>query len=83
LEEMPASEEEIEECKEEGIEIHFLTNPTRVIGENGRVKAIECVKMRLGEPRFRVPHRNGLGDSSHRAGIRLGLPHGGVCLHLK
>jgi heterodisulfide reductase subunit A-like polyferredoxin len=50
LEEMPASEEEIEECKEEGIEIHFLTNPTRVIGENGRVKAIECVKMRLGEP---------------------------------
>jgi NADPH-dependent glutamate synthase beta subunit-like oxidoreductase len=34
LEEMPASEEEIEECK----------------GENGRVKAIECVKMRLGEP---------------------------------
>ena len=50
LEEMPASEEEIEECKEEGIEIHFLTNPTRIIGENGRVKAIECVKMRLGEP---------------------------------
>jgi NADPH-dependent glutamate synthase beta subunit-like oxidoreductase len=50
LEEMPASEEDIEECKEEGIEIHFLTNPTRIIGENGRVKAIECVKMRLGEP---------------------------------
>jgi NADPH-dependent glutamate synthase beta subunit-like oxidoreductase len=50
LEEMPASEEEIEECREEGIEIHFLTNPTRIISENGRVKAIECVKMRLGEP---------------------------------
>jgi heterodisulfide reductase subunit A-like polyferredoxin len=50
LEEMPASEEEIEECKEEGIEIHFLTNPTRIIGENGTAKAIECVKMRLGEP---------------------------------
>ena len=49
-EEMPASEEEIEECKEEGIEIYFLTNPTRVIGENGTAKAIECVKMRLGEP---------------------------------
>jgi heterodisulfide reductase subunit A-like polyferredoxin len=50
LEEMPASEEEIAECKEEGIEIHFLTNPTQIIGENGKVKAIECVKMRLGEP---------------------------------
>ena len=50
LEEMPASEEEIEECQEEGIEIHFLTNPTRITGENGRVKAVECVKMRLGEP---------------------------------
>jgi heterodisulfide reductase subunit A-like polyferredoxin len=50
LEEMPASKEEIEECQEEGIEIHFLTNPTRIVGDNGRVKAIECVKMRLGDP---------------------------------
>ncbi|QCQ23455.1 FAD-binding protein [Desulfoglaeba alkanexedens ALDC] len=50
FEEMPASEEEIEECQEEGIEILTLTNPTRIIGENGRVKAIECVKMALGEP---------------------------------
>jgi heterodisulfide reductase subunit A-like polyferredoxin len=50
FEEMPANAEEIEECHEEGIEIMTLTNPVRVIGENGRVKAIECVKMRLGEP---------------------------------
>uniref|UniRef100_A0A832A5J0 FAD-binding protein n=1 Tax=Desulfacinum infernum TaxID=35837 RepID=A0A832A5J0_9BACT len=50
LAEMPANEEEIEECHEEGIEILTLTNPVRVIGENGRVKAIECVKMELGEP---------------------------------
>ncbi len=49
-EEMPANKEEIEECAEEGIEIMTLTNPTRVIGENGRVKAIECLKMELGEP---------------------------------
>ena len=27
-----------------------LTNPIRVISENGKVKAIECVKMELGEP---------------------------------
>jgi len=29
----------------------ILTNPVRVIGdEDGRVKAIECIKMELGEP---------------------------------
>lgn len=50
LEEMPANEEEIEECREEGIEIMTLTAPVRVIGENGAVKAIECVKMQLGAP---------------------------------
>lgn len=50
VEEMPANEEEIEECREEGIEIHTLTNPVRIIEENGRVKAIECVRMALGEP---------------------------------
>ena len=50
MEEMPASEEEIEECREEGIEIMPLTNPIRVISENGKVKAIECIKMELGEP---------------------------------
>jgi heterodisulfide reductase subunit A-like polyferredoxin len=50
LEEMPANAEEIEECREEGIEIMTLTAPIRIIGENGKVKAIECVKMELGEP---------------------------------
>ncbi len=48
--EMPANAEEIHECREEGIEIMTLTNPRRIIGENGRVKAIECVRMQLGEP---------------------------------
>ncbi len=50
IEEMPANEEEIEECREEGIEILTLTHPVRVIGEGGAVKAIECVRMRLGAP---------------------------------
>jgi len=48
--EMPASTEEIEECREEGIEIMTLTNPVRVVAENGRVTAIECLRMQLGEP---------------------------------
>jgi heterodisulfide reductase subunit A-like polyferredoxin len=50
LAEMPANEEEIEECREEGIQILTLTNPTRIIGENGKVTAIECIKMELGDP---------------------------------
>jgi heterodisulfide reductase subunit A-like polyferredoxin len=50
LDEMPANAEEIQECREEGIEIMTLTNPVRVIAEGGRVKAIECLRMRLGEP---------------------------------
>ncbi len=50
LEEMPANAEEIEECREEGIEILTLVNPVRILGENGRVKAVECVRMSLGEP---------------------------------
>lgn len=49
--EMPARAEEVHHAEEEGIEFHFLTTPTRFIGdENGRIKAMECLKMKLGEP---------------------------------
>ncbi len=50
LEEMPSRPEEINECKEEKIPIRVLTQPIRFIGKNGKVQAIECVKMRLTEP---------------------------------
>jgi glutamate synthase (NADPH/NADH) small chain len=50
-EEMPARIEEIENAEEEGIRFEFLTSPKRFIGnERRRVKAMECVRMRLGEP---------------------------------
>jgi heterodisulfide reductase subunit A len=29
---------------------NFLVTPKQIIGENGKVKAIECLRMRLGEP---------------------------------
>lgn len=49
--EMPARDEEIEHAEEEGIKFQLLTNPVRFIGdENDRVTAVECIKMRLGEP---------------------------------
>ena len=48
--EMPARKEEVHHAKEEGVEFLMLTNPVRIIGdENGRVKAMTCTKMELGE----------------------------------
>jgi glutamate synthase (NADPH/NADH) small chain len=50
-EELPARAEEAENAEEEGIEFRLLTNPTRIIGdEHNWVKAMECLKMELGEP---------------------------------
>ncbi len=49
-EEMPAYEEEIEEALLEGIELHELMAPNRVIGKNGVVCGIEMTRMQLGEP---------------------------------
>jgi glutamate synthase (NADPH/NADH) small chain len=49
--ELPARREEYEHAVEEGIEFHFLRNPTKIIGnEKGFVKAIQIIKMELGEP---------------------------------
>lgn len=50
-EEMPARAEEIENAEEEGVIFKLLTNPTRFIGdEKGAVRAMECLRMELGEP---------------------------------
>ena len=50
-EEMPARLEEVKNAKEEGIRFLFLATPTKFIGDdNGWVKKIECLRMRLGEP---------------------------------
>ncbi len=47
MEEMPARPEELEELEQEGIPIQTLTQPVKFVGEKGKVKAIECVKMVL------------------------------------
>ncbi len=49
-EELPARAEEAHHAREEAIRFEMLTSPTKIIGEDGWVKAIECVKMELGEP---------------------------------
>jgi NADPH-dependent glutamate synthase beta subunit-like oxidoreductase/NAD-dependent dihydropyrimidine dehydrogenase PreA subunit len=49
--EMPAMPEEIEEAEREDVPIEFLVSPVRIVGnEQGRVIALECVRMKLGEP---------------------------------
>jgi NADPH-dependent glutamate synthase beta subunit-like oxidoreductase len=48
--EMPASPWEVEEAEHEGVKLHFLAAPTRVIGKDGKVAGLECIRMELGEP---------------------------------
>ncbi|RLD66990.1 MAG: hypothetical protein DRI84_03560, partial [Bacteroidetes bacterium] len=49
--EMPANPIEIHESKLEGIEYLFLNNPTKVNkDENGVLKSVDLIKMKLGEP---------------------------------
>jgi len=49
-EEMPAHPWEIEMAEKDGVKFYFLVAPKRIIGKDGRVKAIECLRMRLSEP---------------------------------
>lgn len=48
--EMPANEHEIEDAGDEGVEFHYLANPTEIVARNGRVKGLQCIRMELGEP---------------------------------
>ncbi len=48
--EMPADHEEIRDAEEENVIFHYLTNPTKIIAENGKVTGVECIKMELAEP---------------------------------
>ena len=51
LQELPARLEEIHHAQQEGIIFRLQTSPVQVLGdENGWVRALECVRMALGEP---------------------------------
>ena len=48
--ELPARLEEIHHAKEEGVILDVLTNPTEILtDEEGWVKGIKCIRMKLGE----------------------------------
>jgi glutamate synthase (NADPH/NADH) small chain len=49
--ELPARAEEVHHAEEEGIQFLFLTNPQQYVGgEQGKVRAMICDRMELGEP---------------------------------
>ncbi|HEY4687494.1 MAG TPA: FAD-dependent oxidoreductase [Candidatus Subteraquimicrobiales bacterium] len=50
IKEMPAQVWEVREAEEEGVEVKFLVGPVEIIGSNGKVTGIKCIKMELGEP---------------------------------
>jgi NADH-quinone oxidoreductase subunit F len=47
--EMPAIKSEIEEAIVEGIDIQILAAPTKVMSSNGKIEAVECINMELGD----------------------------------
>ncbi len=47
--EMPVSPWELADAEAEGVKIEYLAAPARIIGGTG-VRALECIRMELGEP---------------------------------
>jgi glutamate synthase (NADPH/NADH) small chain len=48
--ELPARREEVHHAQQEGIRFELLVAPVVVVGENGWVTGLRCVRMELGEP---------------------------------
>ena len=50
-EEMPVDPRELDQVEEEGIKVHYLTQPIRVLSRDGvTVSGVQCIRNRLGEP---------------------------------
>lgn len=48
--EMPAIGSEVIEAEREGVKIHYLVAPSRILSSSSRVIGLECVRMEPGEP---------------------------------
>ena len=48
--EMPANPWEIDAAEHEGVIMQYLAAPVEILGENGKVTGMKCIKMELGEP---------------------------------
>jgi NADPH-dependent glutamate synthase beta subunit-like oxidoreductase len=49
VKEMPANPWEIEEAEKEGVKISYLAAPVQILGENGKVVGMKCIRMKLGK----------------------------------
>jgi len=50
-EEMPVDLRELEQVEEEGIKIHYLTQPIQILSQDGiKVSEVRCIRNRLGDP---------------------------------
>jgi heterodisulfide reductase subunit A len=47
--EMPAAAGEVDEAEREGIRLHILATPVRILSQGSRLTGIECTRMELGE----------------------------------
>jgi heterodisulfide reductase subunit A len=47
--EMPANPWEVDAAEEEGVKLHFLAAPVKIIGSGGKVTGMVCTKMKLGK----------------------------------
>jgi len=45
--EMPADDEEVEQAEEEGVHFSFLTVPTEVVGREGKITGLRCLRAEL------------------------------------
>ncbi|MCK8602947.1 FAD-dependent oxidoreductase [Desulfoferrobacter suflitae] len=48
--EMPASPWEIDAAEHEGVKFQYLVAPIEVVGKNGKMTGLKCLRMQLGEP---------------------------------
>lgn len=48
--EMPANPWEIDAAEHEGVILQYLAAPVEILGENGKVTGMKCIRMELGEP---------------------------------
>lgn len=67
--EMPAIPEEVDEAMKEGVLIHFLSTPVKILGGGEKVMGMECVEMKLDES-------DGTGRRGPYCGVKLQGPGG-------
>ncbi len=48
--EMPAVVGEVDEAEKEGVKLHILAAPVKVLSQGDKLTGIECIRMELGEP---------------------------------